>query len=92
MSSIEKTIYVVCDGPPTPSGSRFLDVEDDEGRSYVGRWTQGEDGFWRTPINVGSWSQRRLLVRALWYLKAGCPTDSKITEPLISDIIKELEE
>lgn len=92
MSSTGKTIYVVCDGPPTPSGSRFLDVEDDEGRSYVWRWTQGDDGFWRMPINVGSDVQRKLLMRALWYLKTGCPADSEITESLISDIIKELEE
>lgn len=92
MSSTGKTLYVVCDGPPTPSGSRFLDVEDDEGRSHVGRWTQGDDGLWRMPIKVGSGAQRTLLMRTLGRLKAICPADSKATESLISDIIKELEE
>lgn len=40
-------IDVVFDGPPGPQSGRFVEVEDDEGRSIkFGEWIQRRDGYW----------------------------------------------
>jgi hypothetical protein len=48
-----KYIDVVFDGPPAPESGRFVEVEDDRGRSInVGEWVHTPDGFWahRLPV------------------------------------------
>ena len=40
-------IHIVFDGPPGPQAGRFVEVEDDEGRSVkVGEWHHRTDGLW----------------------------------------------
>jgi len=40
-------IDIVFDGPPGPEGPRFVEVEDEQGRSIkVGEWLQRPDGYW----------------------------------------------
>lgn len=45
-------INFIFDGPPGPDGGRFVEVEDDEGKSIrVGQWEAdprpGHEGLWR---------------------------------------------
>jgi hypothetical protein len=41
------TIDIVFDGPPGPEAGRFVEVEDDSGKSIsVGEWIHRPDGFW----------------------------------------------
>ena len=44
-----KELYVVFDGPPSLEGSRFVGVEDVQGRSVTaGLWSEDkETGYWR---------------------------------------------
>lgn len=37
---------IVCDGPPGPEGGRLVEVEDENGRSIAGQWTQDARGYW----------------------------------------------
>lgn len=38
---------VVFDGPPGPESGRFVEVEDDSGKSVrLGEWHQRGDGYW----------------------------------------------
>jgi hypothetical protein len=40
-------IDIVFDGPPGPEGPRFVEVEDEQGRSIkIGEWVQRDDGYW----------------------------------------------
>ena len=40
-------IDIVFDGPPSPEGARFVEVEDSRGRSVnFGEWVQRPDGYW----------------------------------------------
>lgn len=44
---------IVFDGPPGPEGGRFVEVEDDEGRSIdSGDWRQRTDGLWELVIAI----------------------------------------
>jgi hypothetical protein len=46
-------IDVVFDGPPSPELPRFVEVEDEHGRSIrFGEWVQRQDGYWvlRFPV------------------------------------------
>lgn len=44
-------IEIVFDGPPGPNAGRFVEVEDQAGRSIcIGRWLKREDGFWALRI------------------------------------------
>ena len=48
---MEKTIDIVFDGPPGPEAGRFVEVEDEDGKSIkVGEWIQRDDGFWALRI------------------------------------------
>jgi hypothetical protein len=50
---LSRRIDVVFDGPPGPDPGRFVEVEDETGRSVdIGEWVQRPDGFWvlRIPI------------------------------------------
>ena len=42
MSKREPGLYVIFDGPPGPEAPRFIEVEDEIGRS-VGPWDSGVD-------------------------------------------------
>jgi hypothetical protein len=47
-------IDIVFDGPPSPEGPRFVEVEDPRGKSInFGEWVQRPDGYWahRIPAN-----------------------------------------
>jgi hypothetical protein len=40
-------LHIVFDGPPGPEAGRFVEVEDDTGKSVrFGEWVQREDGYW----------------------------------------------
>jgi hypothetical protein len=45
---VEHGLYIVFDGPPGPESGRFVEVEDEEGRSVQTQasWTKRKDGFW----------------------------------------------
>ena len=45
-----KVVYILFDGPPGPDGPRFIEVEDEQGRSVKVEWTEDtreEKGYWR---------------------------------------------
>jgi len=47
-------IDVVFDGPPGPESGRFVELEDDHGRSIdLGEWIQRPDGFWALRLPWG---------------------------------------
>ncbi len=40
-------IDIVFDGPPGPESCKFVEVEDDQGRSInFGDWVERDDGYW----------------------------------------------
>lgn len=42
-----KYVDIVFDGPPGPEAGRFVEVEDDAGKSIkFGEWVQRPDGYW----------------------------------------------
>ena len=46
-----RVINIVFDGPPGREGPRFVEVEDDAGRSIrFGEWVPLGDGFWALRI------------------------------------------
>lgn len=60
---------IVFDGPPSHDAGRFVEVEDDQGRSIrLGKWIQRSDGFWvlriptsnidRLPEDGATWRPR----------------------------------
>jgi hypothetical protein len=47
MNGPVQAINIVFDGPPSPDGGRFVEVETDDGRSIsIGQWLQRSDGYW----------------------------------------------
>ena len=47
-------IHILFDGPPGPVAGRFVEVEDDTGKSIsVGQWRERPDGFWELVIECG---------------------------------------
>ncbi len=43
----QKFIDIVFDGPPGPESGRFVEVEDEAGKSIdFGQWVHRPDGFW----------------------------------------------
>lgn len=45
--SASRIIDVVFDGPPGPDAPRFIEVEDEQGRSIrYGEWLERDDGAW----------------------------------------------
>jgi len=50
-TTMTEYIDIVFDGPPGPDGGRFVEVENDCGRSIrVGEWIERQDGFWALRI------------------------------------------
>ena len=54
-AALTRQIDVVFDGPPGPNAGRFVEVEDESGRSVdVGKWVERSDGYFalriRTPV------------------------------------------
>lgn len=42
-----KYVDIVFDGPPSHDTGRFVEVEDDSGRSIkFGEWVERSDGYW----------------------------------------------
>jgi hypothetical protein len=40
-------LHIIFDGPPAPDGPRFVEVEDDAGKSInAGEWSKRADGYW----------------------------------------------
>jgi hypothetical protein len=51
-------INIVFDGPPGPQPPRFIEVEDDTGRSInVGEWHELRDGYWALRIDLNQTAQ-----------------------------------
>jgi len=45
-------IDIVFDGPPSHESGRFVEVEDETGKSIkIGEWLQRDDGFWALRIH-----------------------------------------
>lgn len=48
-----KNINIIFDGPPSHESGRFVEVEDDNGKSIkVGEWIKRDDGLWALKINL----------------------------------------
>lgn len=48
-----RTIDVVFDGPPSHESGRFVEVEDESGKSVnCGEWVERDDGYWALRIPV----------------------------------------
>ena len=44
---VQPYVDIVFDGPPSHESGRFVEVEDQLGRSiHFGRWVKREDGYW----------------------------------------------
>jgi hypothetical protein len=51
--ALTRHIEIVLDGPPGPESGRFVEVEDEAGRSVgVGDWIDRQDGYWTLRIEV----------------------------------------
>lgn len=51
-AGLPQHIDVVFDGPPSREAGRFIEVEDDQGRSLTfGQWVQRSDGYWALRFN-----------------------------------------
>jgi hypothetical protein len=52
-AGLTRQIDVVFDGPPGPNSRRFVEVEDEAGKSVdVGDWVEREDGYWALRIQI----------------------------------------
>jgi hypothetical protein len=52
-AALSREIDVVFDGPPGPISGRFVEVEDDAGRSIdLGEWVERPDGYWALRFSV----------------------------------------
>jgi hypothetical protein len=52
-AALSKQIEVVFDGPPGRNAGRFVEVEDEAGRSVnVGQWVERPDGYWALRIQI----------------------------------------
>lgn len=59
---MSRKIDIIFDGPPDHEAGRFVEVEDDHGRSLsIGEWIQREDGFWSLRILIEDPAQREVL-------------------------------
>lgn len=50
-----KELRIVCEDPPGPTtaGGRFVEVEDETGKSVsVGEWRERKDGLWELVVIV----------------------------------------
>jgi len=46
-------INIIFDGPPGPEAGRFVEVEDDNGKSIsVGEWKERDDGLWALALEL----------------------------------------
>jgi hypothetical protein len=52
-AALTRRIDIVFDGPPGPDAGRFVEVEDEAGRSVdVGEWIEMDDGYWVLRIQI----------------------------------------
>ena len=53
-ASVEaEPVDIVFDGPPSPKGCRFIEVEDAQGKSVrLGKWVDRGDGTWALRIDT----------------------------------------
>lgn len=57
-----EAINVVFDGPPAPESGRFVEVEDDSGRSIaVGEWIKRHDNLWSLRITLADFTKKESL-------------------------------
>lgn len=50
-----KHIDIVFDGPPGPESGRFVEVEDDAGKSIsFGEWVKRDDGYWALRLKANA--------------------------------------
>jgi hypothetical protein len=60
-------IDIVFDGPPSPEGARFVEVEDSRGKSIdFGEWVQRPDGYWALRIRIDSLRTNLPKPKAFW--------------------------
>ena len=51
--ALTRQIDIVFDGPPGPEAGRFVEVEDEFGRSVdMGEWIERSDGYWALRIRI----------------------------------------
>jgi hypothetical protein len=51
--STTETIDIVFDGPPSHESGRFVEVEDQSGKSInIGKWIDRKDGYWALRIKA----------------------------------------
>ena len=54
-TNLTRQIDVVFDGPPGPEPGRFVEVEDESGRSIdVGEWVERADGYWGLRFRISA--------------------------------------
>lgn len=54
-AALSRQIDIVFDGPPGPNSGRFVEVEDEAGRSVdVGDWIERRDGYWALRIQIST--------------------------------------
>jgi hypothetical protein len=52
-SRCARPIDIVFDGLPGPKAGRFVEVEDEPGRSVsAGEWVERQDGYWALRIRI----------------------------------------
>jgi hypothetical protein len=52
-TALSRTVDIVFDGPLAPDAGRFVEVEDESGRSVdVGKWVERSDGSWVLRIRI----------------------------------------
>jgi hypothetical protein len=48
-----KLVDIVFDGPPSHKSGRFVEVEDQDGKSIrAGKWIHRSDGYWALQLEI----------------------------------------
>lgn len=82
--SVQRSLHIVFDGPPSPDSGRFVEVEDASGRSVrIGAWRERADGLWELVIPaiaaIGNDAALRAdAERYRWLREVGTPTLGRI--------------
>jgi hypothetical protein len=83
-------VCIVFDGPPSPEGACFIDVEDADGNSlspedYGGQWVERPDGFYALELGV---ADRSFPERAVMLFGSLVGSDARTVQGVVDDLTR----